>query len=149
MGNFRGGGIFADQPKDISITQFREDVSTGAVSKVEWQRDKLNATYRDGTEARINAYNKETPSGAELGKFFNDYNKDKDADLRVEVTNEDPVISDSALGLLLTLLVPAGLIFAVWFLFYRSAQANGNQALSFGHGPQRTWGWRLETGGWF
>ena len=138
MGNFRGGGIFASQPKDISITQFRQDVEAGAVAKVEWQRDKLTATYRDSTEARVSAYNKETPSGAELGKFLNDYNTNaENADARVEVINEDPVISDSSLGLLLTLLVPAGLIFAVWFLFYRSAQANGNQALSFGRSKAR------------
>ena len=137
MGNFRGGGIFATQPRDISITQFYEDVNAGAVGKVEWQRDKLIAHYRDNTEAKVNAYNKETPSGAELQKFFNEYNKDKTGDEQVQISHEDPVISDSSLGLLLTLLVPAGLIFAVWFLFYRSAQANGNQALSFGRSKAR------------
>ena len=129
MSTLRGGGIFATQPRDVTYSQFRSDVTNSLVSEALWQKDKITAKYRDGSEATVNAYHKETQGGADLAKFL--------ADEGVAVKFKDPVISDGALGILVTLLVPAGLIFAVWFLFYRSSQANGNQALSFGRSKAR------------
>src|SRR5688500_20176908 len=126
MGNFRGGGIFASQPKEVSVTQFQNDIQAGAVAKVDWQRDKLTVTYRDKTEARVNAYNKETPSGTQMQEIINAHNKDKPLDEQELVHNEDPVIRYGSLGIKLRLLVPAGLIFAVVFLFIQYPQTYGN-----------------------
>ncbi|MDQ2985809.1 MAG: ATP-dependent zinc metalloprotease FtsH [Armatimonadota bacterium] len=129
MSTLRTGGIFSTPPRDVSFSQFKADVAEGLVADVKWQRDKITAEYKDKSEATVNVFHKETPGGANLATYLDEQ--------RVKWNFKDPMISDSALGILITLLVPAGLIFAVWFLFYRSAQANGNQALSFGRSKAR------------
>ncbi len=43
-----------------------------------------------------------------------------------------PFLSDSVWSVLLTVLMPIGLLVVLWMLFMKQAQAGGNQALSFG-----------------
>ncbi len=130
MSTLRGGGILSTPPKDVSISQFKKDVEGGLVQNVEWQRDKITAEYADKSEATVNVFHKETPGGAELAGFL-------DTHLPKRWEFKDPLISDGMLGLLITFLVPVGIILAIWFFYIRSSQANGNQALSFGRSKAR------------
>jgi len=43
-----------------------------------------------------------------------------------------PWLSDSTLGMIISFLLPLGVIFFFWMFFLRQAQSGGNQALSFG-----------------
>jgi len=130
MSTLRGGGILSSPPRDVSISQFKADVKEGLVADVTWQRDKITAEYADKSEATVNVFQKETPGGAELAKYL-------DTHLPEHWQFKDPLISDGMLGLLITFLVPVGIILAIWFFYVRSSQANGNQALSFGRSKAR------------
>jgi cell division protease FtsH len=98
---------------------------------VKWQGDRITAEYADGeTEATVNVFRKETPGGAELAAFLDTY-------LPEHWEFKDPLISEGMVGLLITFLIPVGIILAIWFFYIRSSQANGNQALSFGRSKAR------------
>jgi cell division protease FtsH len=43
-----------------------------------------------------------------------------------------PMISDNVTAMLLSVVLPLGVIFVFWMFFLRQAQSGGNQALSFG-----------------
>jgi cell division protease FtsH len=45
---------------------------------------------------------------------------------------DHPLLSENMVGMILSLLLPLGVIFFFWMFFLRQAQSGGNQALSFG-----------------
>ena len=47
-------------------------------------------------------------------------------------TFQRPFLSDSTLGMIISFLLPLGVIFFFWMFFLRQAQSGGNQAMSFG-----------------
>ena len=51
---------------------------------------------------------------------------------KVEVEMHQPAISEAAQTVLLSVMLPLGLIVVLWLLFWRQAQSTSNQALSFG-----------------
>lgn len=130
MSTLRGGGILSSPPKDVSISQFKKDVKDGLVADVKWQRDKITAEYSDKSEATVNVFHKETPGGAELATYL-------DTHLPERWEFKDPLISDGMVGMLITFLIPVGIILAIYFFYIRSSQANGNQAMSFGRSKAR------------
>jgi len=130
MSTLRSGGILSTPPKDVTISQFKKDVADGLVVNVKWQADRITAEYADKSEATVNVFRKETPGGAELATFLDDK-------LPEHWEFKDPIISEGMVGLLITFLVPVGIILAIWFFYIRSSQANGNQALSFGRSKAR------------
>lgn len=124
-----GNGLFRAAPEEIPISEMQRDAENGQISKASWTRDKITVTYNNGVKKVVNAYSKESPNGAELYKSLQSGH--------VEVQLQDPMISDSVMATLITLLVPIGILVMLWFFFIRPAQANGNQALSFGRSKAR------------
>ncbi|KAA0228052.1 MAG: ATP-dependent zinc metalloprotease FtsH [Fimbriimonadales bacterium] len=119
-----GGGVLFGGPKTITYSTLLNDARDGRIDAGEYQQTKFTATYKDGTKVVANVPNVESPAGGELLARLSEYG--------VKVNKLDPPISEGMMGILVTLLLPIGILVLIWFLLIRPAQAGGNQALSFG-----------------
>lgn len=119
-----GGGVLFGGPKTITYSTLLNDARDGRIEAGEYQQTKFTATYKDGTKVVANVPNVESPAGGELLVRLSEFG--------VKVNKLDPPISEGMMGILVTLLLPIGILVLIWFLLIRPAQAGGNQALSFG-----------------
>ena len=101
-----------------------------------WQMVRANEVVR-GTIKR-DQFQFETKKGVKysvtLDEEAEERSKFKSA-LRQHNVNykvDKPIISDSVMSILFTVLLPLGFLVVLWMLFMRQAQAGGNQAMSFG-----------------
>jgi cell division protease FtsH len=124
-----GSNIFHAGPTEIAVSELQQDAENGKIKDVTWQKERITATYVDGTKKYANAYNKDSQAAGEMLKSFRKGN--------VRVKNEEPLISDGVMATLVTLLVPLGILAVLWFFFIRQAQAGSNQALNFGRSRAR------------
>lgn len=124
-----GGSLFGPAPRDIAYSRLMEDAKDGKIRNVTWVKDELTAEYRDGTKAITVAQSKDSAGAGDIAETLRSYG--------VEVQFKQPMISESVMGVLLTLLLPIGILVALWFFFIRPAQAGGNQALNFGRSRAR------------
>jgi cell division protease FtsH len=130
---FSGQFPLGQGPQQIGYSLFLEKVKNKEVAKGTFQKDTFEGEY-GGPNA-----------GEAAGKKFT-VNLPDAQQARAELTGPNGLlvqngvifdiakqpISEYVLGLLLSLLLPLGLLVVFWMFFLRQAQSGGNQALNFG-----------------
>lgn len=124
---------FNSQPtnlKDVSISEVVRKSNAGELKKIEVNGNNLLITEKDKSEATLSSHKDTSASLKEEGV---DYGK-------VEVSVKQDSGSRSTLAELGISLLPVILISVVLFVMLKSAQGQGNQAMSFGKSRARLYG---------
>jgi cell division protease FtsH len=116
--------------KEIPITQAIQQANEGQYKKIEVAGDQLSITKKDQSQPSLKAF-KET--GSSLKDEGLNYNK-------VEVTVKPASGTGAVVGSLAINLIPVLLIGGLLYFMLKSAQGQGNQALSFGKSRARLYG---------
>jgi cell division protease FtsH len=117
---FRGG-----TPIAVKYSQFLHDVQDGKVAQGTLYKDTFDGTYmKTGLEFTVNLPQDNPYATTEL--------MDMMAKQNVIFDNYHAPISDAALTMILSVVIPIGALIVFWMFFLRQAQSGGNQALSFG-----------------
>lgn len=116
--------------QEIPITQAIEQANAGKYKKIEVSGDQLNITKKNQSQPSLKAF-KET--GSSLKDEGLNYNK-------VEVTVKPASGTGAVVGSLAINLIPVLLIGGLLYFMLKSAQGQGNQALSFGKSRARLYG---------
>ena len=109
--------------KNVDISKTWEMVKANEVVRGTIKRDQFQFETKKGVKYTTTL--DEEPE--ERSKF-----KDALRQHNVNYKTEKPIISDSVMSVLFTVLLPLGFLVVLWMLFMRQAQAGGNQAMSFG-----------------
>ncbi len=128
LGSVNGAG-FGASPTQIDISTLEKAAQNKEIRSVEWQQDRLTATYADGSVKYAQVTVPESTMGAQL------YERLKETGVDVKIRKAP--FADSLIGPLLTFIVPIGIVVVLWLLLMRQAQASGNQAMSFGRSRAR------------
>lgn len=115
--------------KNISLTQALAENNEGKYSKMELDGNELTITKKGEEKPSLRTF---TEPGIQL--------KDQGFDLSKTTFDPKPQSNGSTLGSLAIGLLPVIIICAVLFFMMRSAQGQGNQALSFGKSRARLYG---------
>ena len=111
--------------RELTFTEFIEEVEAGRIASVTIAGQKVSGTYRSGGQA---------PEGDTFVSYLPpDYADELVAELRdsqVVITAEEP--SENPLVQFLIFWAPILLIIGLWIFFMRQMQTGGNKALSFG-----------------
>jgi cell division protease FtsH len=123
-------GFLGQGPKDLSLTQLREDAKNGLIQSITWEGEKLRAEYADGTTRIALGPQIDSPTGANL---FEELSQAKTSSgYPVEIKRTQPILNDQAMGWLWTLGLALIVMLFIYLVMIRPMQAGGNQALSFG-----------------
>jgi len=115
--------------KEIAFSQVISDANSGKLKSIEISGTELSVTRKGAEKATERAYKEDGSSIYEQGLQQG----------KVEVINK-PQTGDSLWVLFLTSVLPIVIIAAILILMFRSAQGQGNQALSFGKSRARLYG---------
>ena len=110
-------------PKSVNISKAWQLVQKDEVVSGSIRGDQFQFETKNGTKYV-------TTLGAqseEQSKFADTLRQHK-----VNYTIDKPFPSDATMSLVLSVVVPLGLLVVLWMLFMKQAQAGGNQAMSFG-----------------
>lgn len=116
--------------KEVPFTDVLNDANTGKYSKIVVDGNKLDITKKGDDKPTLKSYKDTTASLKEEGV---DYSK-------VQVEHKPTSSTGSMLGNLGIALLPVLIISLVLFFMLRSAQGQGNQAMSFGKSRARLYG---------
>jgi cell division protease FtsH len=116
--------------KEIPLTQAISDANAGKYSKVAVNGNQLDITPKGANHPTLKAFKED---GTGLKQEGLNYNK-------VEVTIKPPNGTGAVLGSLAINLLPVLLIGGLLYFVLKSAQGQGNQALSFGKSRARLYG---------
>lgn len=121
-----------DKPVEISISQFAQDITAGAVTSALVQGDMVEATYADGTKKITK---KEYDSS--LTETLTRYGATPELLSKVTIEVKRPSGAGFWFAQLAPFIIPLMLVvLAVWFLM-RQVKGAGVQALSFGQSKAR------------
>ena len=109
-------------PKDVGLTTAQNMVNRDQVAKAVVKSDYVYFDNKKGN--KFSVYYKEDKGRSDLIGSMIAHN--------VDVKEEAQPLTEAVIGALATMLLPLGLLFLLWMLFMKQAQAGGNQALSFG-----------------
>jgi cell division protease FtsH len=117
--------------KEVPISQAVQDANAGKYSQITVEGQQLTITKKDAKTASLKAY-------MEQGATTQDEGIDKD---KVKITAKSSSSTASTIASIgLTTILPVVLIGGLLFWMMRSAQGQGNQALSFGKSRARLYG---------
>jgi cell division protease FtsH len=116
--------------KEIPVTQAIQQANDGQYKKIIVNGDELNITKKNASQPSLKSF-KET--GSSLKDEGLNYSK-------VEVSVKPPNGTGAVIGSLAINLIPVLLIGGLLYFMLRSAQGQGNQALSFGKSRARLYG---------
>ena len=116
--------------KEVPFTQVIQQANKGDYKKIVVNGDELQITKKNQSEPSLKSFKE---SGSSLKEEGLNYDK-------VEVSIKPPSGTGAVLGSLAINLIPVLLIGALLFFMLRSAQGQGNQALSFGKSRARLYG---------
>jgi len=116
--------------KEIPLTQAIQQSNAGQYSKVVVSGNELTITKKGQSQASLKAFKED---GTSLKQEGLDYNK-------TQVTIKPPSSTGQVVGSLAVNLVPVLLIGGLLYFMLKSAQGQGNQALSFGKSRARLYG---------
>jgi cell division protease FtsH len=113
-----------ESPKIYTYSTFKEDVDSGKILTAKKYHDHIEGTLATGKkyEVSLTGITDQVDAG-----LVNEMTAHK-----VSVEYPKQMLSDGAQQLLFSLLPMALVFFLIYFIFMRNAQAQGNQALSFG-----------------
>ncbi len=115
---------------EIPLTQAIQQANQGQFKKIELNGDELDITPKGASHASLKAYKEEGISLKDEGLNYN----------KVEVTVKPASSAGQVIGQLAINLIPVAAIGALLYIMLRSAQGQGNQALSFGKSRARLYG---------
>jgi cell division protease FtsH len=124
------------QPAQASsepYSQFRQDVQNGVVKEVDRQDLTLTVTKNNGSTYTTVADDTKNGMGAEISDWLVAAGKPSNTVIYKSV----PPADTGWIMLLLSTLVPVGLVVLLIFFFMRQAQGTNNQAMSFGKSRAR------------
>ncbi len=116
--------------QEIPLTQAVAQANAGDYKKIVVSGDELNITKKNQSQPSLKAFKEE---GASLKDEGLNYNK-------VEVSIKPASGTGAVIGSLAVNLIPVLLIGALLYFMLKSAQGQGNQALSFGKSRARLYG---------
>lgn len=117
-------------PESLTVSQFKTEVATNQIKPdIEWQIDTISGEKKTGTKFVVKAYDQQSPAAADLIKFLEEN--------KVNTKLLGPPPGAQLAGALLFIIPTLLLIGFFWFFMSRQAQANGNQAMSFGRSRAR------------
>ena len=124
---FQNFGPQQNDGSPVLYSEFIQDVKTGRLKQVTFDKNIIHAQMRDGTKFTV--YSPETDNGALIGTLL---------DNNVEIISEPP----EQQSMLMTIFIswfPMMLLIAVWIFFMRQMQggAGGRGAMSFGKSKAR------------
>ena len=117
--------------KDVSFSDVVRQANSGNIAKIQIEGDELTVTPKGQSAPTERSYKEDGSSIYEQG-----LNKDAP----VEVSVKKPSDTTSTLWNLATLLVPVLLFGGFFYLMFRQAQGQSNQALGFGRSKARLYG---------
>lgn len=116
--------------KDVPLTQVISDTNSGKYSKIEVKGNELVITKKGDDKATLKSYKDQNASLKEEGLDLS----------KVEVAYKPASSTGSVLANIGISLLPVIIICLVLFFMLRSAQGQGNQAMSFGKSRARLYG---------
>ncbi len=116
--------------KTIPITQAVQEANDGKYQKIEINGNELKITQKGDDQATLKSYSEPNATLKEEGLNY----------AKVELSSKPQSSTGSALGSIALTLLPVLIISLVLFFMLRSAQGQGNQALSFGKSRARLYG---------
>ena len=116
--------------KEIPLTQVLQQANEGQYKKIVVSGNELNITKQGQGQPTLKAFKED---GTSLKAEGLNYNK-------VEVSVKPPSSTGAVIGSLAVNLIPVLLIGGLLYFMLRSAQGQGNQALSFGKSRARLYG---------
>ena len=111
--------------KYIQYSEFLTDVNADRVVSGKFEKDTFKGQLAQGGGSFY--VNLPTDNSFEQAKVISLL-----AQHNVKFDNDRPLISDAFQAMLISVLLPVGVIFFFWMFVMRQAQSGGNQALSFG-----------------
>jgi cell division protease FtsH len=117
--------------KDVSFSDVVHQANSGNISKIEIEGDQLTVTPKGQSTPSERAYKEDGSSIYEQGL-------DKNAP--VEVSVKKPSDTNSLLWNLAGIILPVLLFGGLFYLMFRQAQGQSNQALGFGRSKARLYG---------
>ncbi len=124
-----GSGLFrGDAAKPIKTSELIQYVDDGSVLSGTFQKDdEFDGTLvMNGVKSSFTA-NVPPDESTERAQLYQDM-----SDHHVVYDLAHPLLDQNTLGMIVSLLLPIGVIFFFWMFFLRQAQSGGNQAMSFG-----------------
>ena len=124
------GSIFHNQVKDLSISEFRNDVAQKLVVNAKWQQEEITGQFKDKeNNGGLTKYTVRVPdAGTTTGRDI--LNELRDNNVPTDL--EPAPMSAGLLSILSMIAFPIMIIALLYFFVLRPAQMGGNQALSFG-----------------
>ena len=124
-----GSSLFrSDTAKTIKYSDFVADVTqkgTNGVTSGTFVKDSFEGTFdKGGGSFTVNVPPEDSQERSALYDKMNQHG--------VHYDLGHPFLSESTLGMIISFLLPLGVIFFFWMFFLRQAQSGGNQAMSFG-----------------
>ena len=117
--------------KDVAFSDVVNRANSGSISKIEIEGDQLTVTPKDQAQATERSYK-------EAGSSIYEQGLNKDA--KVEVSVKKPSETSNTLWNLASILLPVLLFGGFFFLMFRQAQGQSNQAMGFGRSKARLYG---------
>ncbi len=119
----------SQQTVQLKISEYETRLANGDVKTADWQNSTITGELGDGRNYEVTAYSAESEIGAELKKKIDGAG--------VVLDNKKAPTWQAMLPLLIMGVLPILVLAALFFFFMRSAQAGGNQAMSFGRSKAR------------
>jgi cell division protease FtsH len=116
--------------KEIPLTQAIQQANDGQYAKVVVTGNELTITKKGQSQASLKSFKEDNTSLKQEGLNYN----------KTEVTIKPPSSTGQVVGSLAVNLVPVLLIGGLLYFMLKSAQGQGNQALSFGKSRARLYG---------
>lgn len=117
--------------KDVAFSDVVNRANSGQISKIEIQGDQLTVTPKDQNQPTERSYK-------EAGSSIYEQGLNKDASVEISVKKESD--TGSILWNLASIFVPVLLFGGFFFLMFRQAQGQNNQAMGFGRSKARLYG---------
>lgn len=125
--------VYAPQKslKDVSFSDVINRANSGEIAKIEIEGDQLTITPKGQGEATEKSYKE---SGSSI------YEQGLKQDTKTEIAVKKPSDTGNTFWNIATLLVPVLLFGGFFYLMFRQAQGQSNQALGFGRSKARLYG---------
>jgi len=121
----RTGFLGGDAAQQIKYSAFIDAIDRHDVGKGYFDKDAFVGTYlHNGGQFVVTLSPENAVSMAQLEKRL--------IENHVQFEYKRPFMSESLTAVIVSVLLPLGVMFLLWMFFVRQAQSGGNQALSFG-----------------
>ena len=121
---WKGNLMNAPQPKQVQYSTAWKMISENRIASGDLDKDQFNFVSKKGDKYFTDLDPLAAEERAKFHTLLRTHN--------IKYGVKRPMISDTIMSIIFTVLLPLGFLVVLWMLFMRQAQAGGNQALSFG-----------------